>query len=217
MGQYYRPSVLRKNWKTAKNPVIASLLCYDFDNGAKLMEHSYVSTWLSRSVEYLLANQFKGYPFVWAGDYADEVETKTGKHDIYTDAERFIYKDYDSDSNVKSKAYVRLRASIPVMYQGEEWSLNKEDDFNPYMNYPYYRYLVNFTKKEYCIMPKYSKKEWRINPLPLLTCSDNGGGGSYGRDDNRVGSWAYDCIGMTNDKKEVEGFTQISGVFKLDR
>lgn len=217
MGQYYRPCVLKKNWKTANNPVLASLLCYDFDNGAKLMEHSYIGNWLVRSMEYLLANQFKGMPFVWVGDYADSVQTKTGEHDLYHDANTTIYKDYDGDGDGKKEAYVKLRASIPVMYQGKEWASpnSKEGEFNPYMNYPYYRYLVNYTKKQYCVMPKYSKKEWRINPLPLLTCSGNGrGGGDYHNEDARVGSWAFDRIGITNSKNEIKDFTLIDGHFE---
>ena len=214
MGQYYRPAILKKNWKTAKgNPVCASLLCYDFDNGAKLMEHSYVSSWFARSVEYLLANQFKGYPFVWVGDYADHVMTASGDHDLYHDANLFIYKDYESTSDKKSQQYIKLRASIPIMYQGDRWCSNPV--FDPYMNYPYYRYLVNYSKKEYCIMPKYSKKDkWRVNPLPILTSSGCGRGcGDFHRGDELVGIWAFDCIGLTNSKKEIEGFTEISGKF----
>lgn len=215
MGQYYRPCVLKKNWKQANNPVCASLLCYDFGNGAKLMEHSYIGNWFVRSMEYLLANQYKGYPVVWVGDYADMVETRTGEHDLYRDANLFIYKDYDGSSDDKRQAYVSLRASIPVMYQGEDWK--SEQNFNPYMNYPYYRYLVNYTKKQYCIMPKYAKDEWRVNPLPLLTCSGNGrGGGDYRKEDNLVGSWAFDCIGLTNSDKEIEGFKEIKTNFRED-
>jgi len=214
MGQYYNPSILKKNWKTAKNPVVASLKCYDFnDNGAKLMEHSYVGNSFVHSVEFLLANAFKGYPFVWVGDYADHVKTKTGEHDIYSDAGSFIYRDYYGDDNRKSKQYEALRATIPAMpkwVEGKKW--------NPYETIPYYRYLVNYTKKQFCIMPKYSEKEWRINPLPLLTCSGNGRGGGdfHDYDDERVGMWAYDRIGLTNSKKEIAGFEEVDGHFVED-
>lgn len=224
MGQYYRPCILKKNWKSVKKPIEATLLSFDFNNGQKLVEHSFIGNWLVRSMEYLLANQYKGMPFVWVGDYAKNVKTKSGTHNLYEDADRFIYRDYDGDDDRKSKAYVKLRASIPLMYQGEEWERpnSKKDEFNPYMNYPYYRYLVNYSKKEYCIMPKYNKKEWRINPLPILTCSGNGlGSGDYckqtddydWRKDKRIGSWAFDRIGLTNKKNEIEGFTLIDGYF----
>ena len=215
MGQYYNPSILKKNWKTADNPVSAALKCYDFDNGAKLMEHSYIGNRFVRSMEFLLAGEFKGHPFVWVGDYADHVETKTGDHDIYNDASHFIYEDYDSPTNdKKSRKYLTLKDSIPAI---PEWK--EVEKWNPYETIPYYEYLVNYTKKQYCIVPEFddSTDEYQVHPLPLLTCSGNGrGGGDYGLDDERVGSWAFDRIGLTNDEDEVAGFKKIDGFFKLD-
>ena len=210
MGQYYRPCVLKKNWKTAKQPVAASLLCYDFDNGAKLMEHSWIGNGLVRRIEFLLANEFKGYPLVWCGDYADEMETRTGSHDFYTDANRFIYKDYDGDSDDTTAKYYALKGTIPQLWDGK-------GVFNPYQYIPYYKYLVNYTKKEYCIMPKKKKGEWQVNPLPLLTCNSNGRcGGDYRIEDERVGSWAYNRIGLTNSKRDIKGFKEIDGFFEED-
>lgn len=210
MGQYYRPCVLKKNWKTAKQPVTASLLCYDFNNGAKLMEHSWIGNGLVRRIEYLLANEFKGYPFVWCGDYADEVKTHKGVHDFYTDANHFIYKDYDSCCDDITAKYHALMGTIPQLWDGE-------GKYNPYQYIPYYKYLVNYTKKEYCIMPKHTQKKYQVNPLPLLTCSGNGrGGGDYGIEDKRVGSWAFDRIGFTNSKRDIKGFKEIDGFFEND-
>lgn len=202
MGQYYRPVVLKKNYKTANNPVKASLLCYDYRNGAKLMEHSYIANSFVRSVEFMLANQFKGYRFAWVGDYADEMNTT--KHpdgiDLYGAASEWIEK----------KEYKALRDSIPVM-----WGENENGKFDPYLHIPYYKYLVNYTKKEYCIMPTYNPDEFTINPLPLLTADGNGqGGGDYHVNDARVGTWAYDSIGLTNDYNEITGFRRISGNFR---
>jgi hypothetical protein len=213
MGQYFNPSILKKNWKTAKNPVLVSLKCYDFGNGAKLMEHSYIGNSFVRSMEYLLANDYKGHPFVWCGDYADHIETKTGDHDIYHDASLFIYEDYDSPTNdKKSRKYLALKDSIHAMPEDVEGKV-----WNPYETIPYYKYLVNYTKKQYCIVPEFSTDEYQVHPLPLLTCSGNGrGGGDYGIDDERVGIWAYDRIGLTNDEIEISGFKEINGVFELD-
>jgi hypothetical protein len=212
MGQYYNPCVLKKNWKTAKNPVCVSLKCYDYGNGAKLMEHSYIGNSFVRSMEFLLANVFNGNPFVWVGDYADHVETRTGEHDIYSDAGHYLYEDYDSPNNTnKSKAYEALRGTIPAMPEWKEGQV-----WDAYETIPYYKYLVNYTKKQYCIIPK-NKKGWQVHPLPLLTCSGNGrGGGDYCLEDKRVGSWAYDRIGITNDRAMFKGFKQISGIFKMD-
>jgi hypothetical protein len=196
MGQYYNPSILKKNWKQAKNPVLASLKCYDYNNGAKLMEHSYVGNGFVNAVEDLLANDYKGYPFVWIGDYADNVTTNTGEHNIYNDANSFIYKDRNCSENTKK--YKELRASIP-------------DEIH------HYKYLINYTKKEYCIIPEKKEGVWQVHPLPLLTCNGNGrGGGDYHLDDERVGIWAFNRIGITNDKREIVGFKEINGFFELD-
>lgn len=212
MGQYYRPCILKKNWKTAKNTVKASILCYDVNNGAKLMEHSYIGNGLVRRIEYLLANDFNGYPFVWCGDYADTIETKTGSHDFYADANHFIYKDYESDDDDRSKAYNALMENTPRV-----WKDSDTGDYDPYRNIPYYKYLINYSKKEYCIMPKKKKGVWQVNPLPLLTCRGNGlGSGDYTRIDGRIGIWAFDRIGLSNDKNNIKGFKRISGVFKMD-
>jgi len=196
MGQYYNPSILKKNWKQAKNPVKVALNCYDYGNGAKLMEHSYVGNRFVNAVEYLLANQYKGYPFVWVGDYADKVSTNTGEHDIYDDAEHFTYN--DETGSEYSKKYEKLRASIP-------------DEVH------HYKYVVNYTKKQYCIIPEKKEGVWQVHPLPLLTCNGNGrGGGDYRLDDERVGTWAFNRIGITNDESEIVGFKEISGFFELD-
>lgn len=75
MGQYYQPTNLN---------TMDYLSCYDYDNGAKLMEHSYLGNNFMRAVEGLLSPNGKWYkcPLVWAGDYADPEE---GTEDnIYT-------------------------------------------------------------------------------------------------------------------------------------
>ena len=189
MGQYYNPTILKKNWKKSKKGIVkATLISYDFDNGAKLMEHSWVGNNFVGAVAHLLANGYKGYPFVWVGDYADEVEINSEKVDVYT--------------------------------KGEEWC-SKHVNKMPitiYDNVPTYKYIVNYTKKEYCTIPTKVKGEWQIHPLPILTCSGNGRGGGdfHNKDinDERVGSWAYDRIGVTNNKKEFAGFKEINSHFE---
>ena len=176
------------------------------------MEHSYIGNDFVRSVEFLLANAFNGYPFVWCGDYADPVTTRTGEHDIYADAGHYLYEDYDSPNNSnKSKAYEALKDTIPAMPEWKEGT-----PWNPYETIPYYKYLVNYSKKQYCIIPK-NKKGYQVHPLPLLTCSGNGrGGGDYHLEDSRIGMWAYDKIGITNDKKCIKDFEKIDGFFEMD-
>lgn len=203
MGQYFKPVILKHTWKKNEKPVAATLLCYDykvdgFMIGAKLMEHSYVGNDLVEDMVALLGTRFKGYPFVWVGDYADEVEVNGKSVDLHTLADEFIYADYHGVSDEKSAAYKKLWAS-------KDWYVH---DF---------KYLVNYTKKEYCVIPPKSETDYVVHPLPLLTSSGNGrGGGDYRIEDSRIGTWAFDKIGATNDSGELEGFTEIDGKFELD-
>ena len=63
MGQYYKPCVLKKNYKNVKQPVISGLYSHEFGNGLKLMEHSWVGNNFVRAAMQLIA-KYKGYPFV---------------------------------------------------------------------------------------------------------------------------------------------------------
>jgi len=75
MGQYYNAAILGKNKKTVKQWMYS----HDYDNGLKLMEHSYIGNNFVATFE----NQLIGNPqrVVWAGDYADDC--KGYKSNIY--------------------------------------------------------------------------------------------------------------------------------------
>lgn len=83
---------------------------------------------------------------------------------------------------------------------------------------PEYKYAINRTKKEYVVIPSFKSGKWVVHPLPLL-CADGcfRGGGDYGDDwpcAEMVGRWAYDVISVTNDRKEIKGYTKINPKFK---
>ncbi len=68
MGQYYIPVFLNK-----KGEIIGWMTPHNYSNGAKLMEHSYISNNFVSAVELLLASpRFADSSVVWAGDYADK-------------------------------------------------------------------------------------------------------------------------------------------------
>jgi len=69
MGQYYKPTILNADGK-----VQAYVYSHDYDNGLKLMEHSWVgNTFVNAFASQLIPNApFYKSPVVWAGDYADE-------------------------------------------------------------------------------------------------------------------------------------------------
>lgn len=70
MGQYFQPVILADD----KKKVINWMYSHAYDNGLKLMEHSYIGNDFVSAFETLIANKPKNV--VWAGDYADG-ETKT--------------------------------------------------------------------------------------------------------------------------------------------
>lgn len=68
---------------------------------------------------------------------------------------------------------------------------------------PNERYLLNLDKKEFIDLSKIKrdKEGFAIHPLPLLTCESNGlGGGDFYGEDERIGTWARDRIGITKVK-----------------
>lgn len=69
MGQYYKPMLKPKGGRVWKcfNP-------WDFNNGAKLMEHSYIGNAVTNYVKNLILRT--PMRLVWAGDYADDEKGK---------------------------------------------------------------------------------------------------------------------------------------------
>ena len=196
MGQYYKPCFLKKNYKRVRstNPVKFALSSYDYDNGAKLMEHSYCGNSFVNAAMTCIGERFNGYPFVWCGDYADELVCGNKTFDLYSCA----YSINEKGSKLKDDMISR--------FNHNEFRME-----NPY------KYIINNTKKEFVVVPRYNEKEWNIHPLPLLCASGNGrGGGDYRLEDERVGRWAFDCISVSNSDADVEGLTEISGKFEMD-
>lgn len=179
MGQYYKPINLEKK---------EFLRSYEYDNGAKLMEHSYIGNNFIAAVEFLLSpdGHWHKTPFVWAGDYMDDgLFLDKLPHEqvrqLFNEEEKTLY------------AYARHHFKE---YKGEH-------AFNPDLIF-----IVNHSKNEYVdrskLIAHFQKDNLTINPLPLLTCSGNGrGGGDYsGVDESMVGEWAGDTISMEFEKPE---------------
>lgn len=188
MGQYFKGAILKKNHKLAKQPVLFSLSPYDFNNGAKLTEHSYIGNNYVNAFMNMISDDngmYFAYPFVWIGDYADSVRDK----------EYYDFACEVCDACVKK-----------VIDKLEEVK--------------YYKYLVNFSKKQYVKLPKFNNEVWQMHPLPLLTAYGNGRGcGDYRNTDiEKVGIWAFDRIGATNCDNyiDVSGFKEIKIDFKPD-
>ena len=131
MGQYYKPTCIPKE---------ESLYSHDYDNGLKLMEHSYINNNFVEAVMTMLldreaaedirilkegegyvksesAGSWSGLPFVWAGDYADVEEEEKYKHseeDIkqYDLTGDRVYKNF-FDVGKEIKVDFKFRYTIP--------------------------------------------------------------------------------------------------------
>jgi hypothetical protein len=155
-----------------------------YDNGAKLMEHSYVGNNFVEAVEFLLIDdgeqkgRWSGKRIVWAGDYADPEKDKADN----------LY------SLVEGNGLQMLIEASPS-------------------NYPYLVNLdlEQYVDKTKC--PRYGEdNDWQIHPLPLLTADGNGrGGGDYREDNDYVGAWSRNRIALM--KEPPAGYTEITPNF----
>lgn len=190
MGQYYKAIVLKKQWKRASNPIKVYADSWDYDNGSKLMEHSYIGNYYCKAVEHMLANEFDGFKFVWCGDYADAIEG---------------YADKNSNENEEMNAYCYADEPIEKINYGKETYGNE-----------YHRYILNYDKKLFVELPHYVEGAFKVHPLPLLCADGNGrGGGDYhGTNMELVGTWAYNRIGVADDYPK--GFKELKVEFVED-
>jgi hypothetical protein len=165
---------------------------HDFDNGAKLMEHSYLTNNFVETVEFLLLDdgedksRWAGQRIVWAGDYADP-EAKEGET---------LYE----SSQDKNKLGMLIEAIPPNYHYLVNWDRQE------------------FVDKTRCkpINGNWNVNNMRVHPLPLLTAEGNGrGGGDYHGDNKElVGTWARDRISVM--KEPPIGFTEIIPNFTED-
>ena len=185
MGQYYKPCVL----STDKQTVVKFMYSDDYDNGPKLMEHSYLGNDFVSAFETLIAHKPKRV--VWAGDYADREA-----YEKVSDIKGSIV-DFGKESNCYDRCIDSLKTKP------------KTKDMTGY------DFIVNHDKKLYVMKSKCPKMkaEWadgmQIHSLPLLVSEGNGrGGGEYkGSSINLVGTWARDLISV--EKQVPTGFTEL--------
>lgn len=92
MGQYYKPINLE-----TRNYVYS----HSFNDGLKLMEHSWMKNEMVMFVESLIAEggAWFGKPLVWAGDYADKEKDST--HNLY----QLVNGEVTPDAGYKTKHY----------------------------------------------------------------------------------------------------------------
>ena len=143
MGQYYKGVIFTKSSRKQKNNKIKACLDnWAYNNGAKLMEHSYVGNSYVRAYEYLLAERYHGYPFVWVGDYADE---HNGEN-IYDLA--YNYREQQSDRMAKKQGF-RKEYGYYYKYDRDGYCIDKKSSFYEDISCDEkvtYKYILNYDK-----------------------------------------------------------------------
>jgi len=188
MGQYFKPIILGEKPKDGEHETVKVwMYSHSYDNGLKLMEHSYQGNNFVSTFEKELTRRGNHYKsrVVWAGDYAEE---EPGL--------KIIEEGKEHDANLYSLC-------------------NDENEIKPKVaKTDEYPFIVNHTKKQFVDKNKVPEiQDWegvKIHPLPLLTSEGNGqGGGDFrGKDDNEiVGSWARDVISIEKESPLVTNGT----------
>ena len=203
MGQYYKAIVLSDDFKENETtPIVAIATPWDYDNGAKLMEHSYVGNHLTLQMENELATTHYGKRFVWGGDYADENPLWKEKED-----------GEEWELNCYGKCNQMAKTDTSLIIEPSDYDELKKA-------HKYHKFIVNLDKKEFVKMPR-TRNKWpyAVHPLPLLCADGNGRGGGDYREDGKgvefIGRWAFDHIGVTDEIPE--GFEEIKPNFKENR
>jgi len=216
MGQYYRPIIMGKRYG-----VQGYLYSWDYNNGQKLLEHSYMGNNFVNAVLRKIDHQ--PMRVAWMGDYADEPYPEDSDQDRepyqrklpkaqFKQIWRSAYSWIDNGADRKPTA----RKIHPEPLEG----FDSPDRFDGW-------YLINHSSREYVDLGKFQKENgwveswtdrdgqkvsyWMaIHPLPLLTaCGNDRGGGDYHEkypDFDLVGIWAFDLIEFANYKPV--GFTE---------
>lgn len=226
MGQYWKPVIENSDG------VRYSIESHDFDNGWKILEHSYIGNELPSIIMYKIYN--KPMHVTWNGDYTDD--RKVGKgvegpigHDLWKDKSVIYFTNRKSLPNYMIEFYntekdTRKTEEIPddelerILSCFDKFSIQKYS-------------LVNHTLKEYVDMAEYIKKpkafnsrhqnypDLIIHPLPLLVAapSMDEGGGDYRKDYatcfDKVGSWSWDMISVMKTEDVPKDFKKLDIYF----
>lgn len=174
MGQYYRPTV---SIKENNIEVVWHFRSFDYNEGAKLMEHSYFQNMLVGAVEKFLAENKDLKPrCAWMGDYGGEISMGDTK------------VIFDSGETMKEPITIDVEGFERATMYGYLINVSKHE----YIDISHY--LTDCGKDGALICDI-------IHPLPILTAV---GRGDYeGSCMEYVGVWAGDIIIPTNDKDEI--------------
>lgn len=198
MGQYYRPMLIDNEG------TISTFSAHAYDNGLKLMEHSYIG---NNFVNAVLSQIWKNpLRVAWIGDYSDSCDGDPYEKKIPRRQFMTYYKAAWGDRDEQLLVHPEPANVLSLRHKR--------------------RYLVNHSLKVYVDLGAFiAANKWHekgywynnghreryscdscINPLPLLTACGNGRGGGDYYDTHpcydMVGTWAFDLIELTDERPD---------------
>ena len=219
MGQYYFIVTGNEQGKRMK---VYNRTVNDEYMMAKLMEHSWWKNPCMACISEIIAFAKKPMRLAWVGDYMEDEdfhgdfrEKRKIPEDVVLPIKRKIWGE-------KVKTY-QFEHKYEVV---EETWMGKKQKQKILIN-PFYlndHYLINHEQKLYVDCndyykqcKKFSKEDWVLHPLSLLTAVGNGRGcGDYkGINEKMIGSWAWNLISIS---KEIPvGYKKLDVVFAEGR
>lgn len=188
---------------------------HDYEQGAKLMEHSWTITSFMKVAENLLKPGGEWYKtrIVWAGDYMDEGV-------FLKDTPQNVQKDFRLQLLLKKEEELPTLYSLTYDYFTALTGIEQNEETG-------FVYILNHNKKEFVDMTTLPVSDtwvspttgeefkYYAHPLSILTSSGNGRGGGdyrYPHGEEYIGSWAGDIISL--EKEKPEGFQEIKPDFR---
>lgn len=189
MGQYYHACIMDKRY--ISEPMV--VFCpHEWDNGAKLMEHSYeANKMVIAFTEQLVASSENGAcRAAWVGDYSNEILTdpdylKTLNPQEIEALWNMYIKAWCLD--VYEKDSLNRKDMYPI------WEEIRPEDVEHSLTYETIA-IANLDRKEYVLTRPRDNSDWpyTISRIALLLCFYNSAGGSYHSKvhADMVGRWA---------------------------
>ena len=177
MGQYYKPMNTKdKEW----------LYSHDYDNGLKLMEHSYIGNKFVGTIMKLMVKGGAWFkkPIVWVGDYyGDEGTEEINYYDQCSDSSKIRPTEFMDEKEQKKAILVNHTKKLYLKYSeilfDEEWVINPL-------------------------------------PLLTNLGNQRGGGDYYGLNSEKVGIWANDILSIQKTVPKGKGFKKFVVNFEND-
>lgn len=195
MGQYYHIAIKPQGGEVIYNDrKIEGRDEYTF---AKLLEHSYNSCWLMKSVMKMLEDGV--CKLAWVGDYAEEDEVReiTGG-EVEFDALWWL-----KDGEPPKERFTPLKFS--KFQVSGKYLLNHTKKLYVPLKGGFFRSTYEFTDRQ----GKKTRHTDYLCPVSILTAIGNGrGGGDYsGKDEDLAGTWAWDEISISD--KVPRGYSRL--------